>query len=115
MAASWEANDHERNRGSRHSRGGGPSPLARTRRDRDGAVHGRARHFDRERGIAVDQDGSEFLAGEPAVGDHRILDLLRWVSPAWWEARGSARAPAPVYRGVAARVSPLRSLTPTRA
>src|SRR4029077_19323265 len=81
------------------SRGGGPSPLARARRDRDGAVHGRARHFDRECGVAFDQDRSEFLAGESAVGDHRLLDLLRWVSPAWWEARGSARPPPPVHGG----------------
>ena len=79
--------------------GGGPSPLGGTGRDRDGAVHGRARHLDRERGAAVDQDRPELLAGEPAVGDHRLLDLLRRVPPPRRAARGSVRTPAPVHGG----------------
>ena len=63
------------------------------------AVHGRARHRDRERGPAVDQGRPGLLAGESAVGDQRIRALLRRLPAPRRPARRHPRPAAGLRRG----------------
>ena len=55
----------------------GTEALAGTGGDRGRAVHGHRRRRGRERRLAGDQARPSFLPGEPAVGDHRLLDRVR--------------------------------------
>ena len=58
------------------------------------AVHGRARHRDRERRPAVHPARSRVLTGEPPVGDQRLRARLRRL-PAARRAHGRPPRPAP--------------------
>ena len=77
--------------------------MARTGASRRRAVHGRARHRDRERRPPLDPDRSRILAGQPAMGDLRVRARLRRLPAARRPHRGHPRAPADLH-GRAGRV-----------
>ena len=62
------------------------------------AVHGRARHRNRQRRPALDQGRPRVLAGEPAVGDQRLRARVRRLPPARRARRGPARPQARLRR-----------------
>ena len=62
------------------------------------AVHGRARHRDRERRPSVHPDRPRVLAGEPPVGRERLRALLRRLPPARRAGRRHRRPSARVRR-----------------
>ena len=76
--------------------GAGSAPLGDPRTDRDGSVHGRPRCCDRQRSPPVDQERPALLTGQPAVGDYRVLDPLRWRADARRPPLRPARAQAPI-------------------
>ena len=85
--------------------------MARPWRDCRSPVHGRARHCDRERCAALDQDRPALSRGRPAVGDQRLRDRLRRLPAARRPPRRRPRPQAPV-RGRA--VALLDQLAPLR-
>ena len=90
----------------------GAQTLACSRGDRCRAVHGHCRCRGRERGAAGDQGRPSLLPGQPAVGDHRLLDPVRRNAAAGRPTCRPARTQAAVHgRGgcVHARLVALRA------
>ena len=68
--------------------------MARTGAHQRRAVHGRARHRNRQRRSSLDQGRPRVLAGEPAVGDQRLRARVRGLPPARRACRRPARPQA---------------------